>query len=51
MGHEAGREVPDSVAERVRPGVLQVGAVVDAQQSGVWGAIVTAPLRNRRSAR
>ena len=29
--HEAGREVPDSVAERVRLGVFQVLAVVEAQ--------------------
>jgi hypothetical protein len=37
--HEAGREVPDSVAERVRLGFLQVGAVVEAQQPAPGGKV------------
>jgi hypothetical protein len=37
--YEAGREVPDSVAERVQLGFLQVGAVVGVQQSVPGGEV------------
>jgi len=37
--HEAGREVPDPVAQRVRLGFLEVGAVVEAQQPVPGGQV------------